>query len=276
MLLFLIILRAFYPTDHTTVETSMSSNYTVQAYNTSDKGVELECVDDGEFNAEEFATMKKMWKKDGQESFNTSNIIFVDSNSSIRFTSLVEEDGGMYSCCVRSTEEKPYKCFDRSLSVVAYTDDVAALLLRNGNFTEDDTNETVWSVVLAQDHLLRAREGDTYFVKLFKETTTDICCDLNGSFVQLETAKDFPQKYGDVLIRNFNATIHSGNYECNATYSVEHVTKQLQTKFTALGSSQPNINQTLLDINTVAEYLTRAASTRTIVHVIFAVFLYLI
>ncbi|KAL6733212.1 hypothetical protein Aduo_003878 [Ancylostoma duodenale] len=220
--------------------------------------------------------MKKIWRKDGQDSFNTSNTIFVDNNSSIRFTSLAEEDSGMYSCCLRSTEDKPYKCFDRSLLVVEYSDDVAALLLRSGNITEDDRNETVWSVVLAQDHLLRAQEGDTYFVKLFKETTTDINCDLNGSPIQLETAKDFPQKYGNVLIRNFNSSIHSGNYECNATYSVEHITKQLQTKFTALGSSQPNINQTLLDFNTVAEYLTQASSTRTIVHIIFAVFLYLI
>ncbi|EYC06919.1 hypothetical protein Y032_0073g772 [Ancylostoma ceylanicum] len=220
--------------------------------------------------------MKKIWRKDGQDSFNASNIIFVENNSSIRFTRLAQADSGMYSCCVRSTEDKPYKCFDRSLSVVEYSDEVTALLLRSGNETEDDRNETVWSVMLAQDHLLRAREGDTYFVKLFKESTTDICCELDGSVVQLQTAKDFPQQYGDMLIRNFNSSIHSGTYACNATYSVEHITKQLQTKFTAMGSSQPNINQTLLDFNAVAEFLTQAASTRKLVHVIFAVFLYLI
>lgn len=66
------------------------------------------------------------------------------------------------------------------------------LLNSTSNSIPDDRNETVWSVVLAQDHLLRAQEGDTYFVKLFEQNTTKIYCDMNGSAAQVETVR-FPK-----------------------------------------------------------------------------------
>ncbi|KAK6732594.1 hypothetical protein RB195_016765 [Necator americanus] len=254
----------------TTLE-QKSLNFT---YNSSETPIEVDCAEGSEIGAVEIQAMGKKWQKDGQDSFRTSNMIFVENNRSLRFTTLAMEDSGVYTCCAKRSENN-YKCFDHSLNVIPAIDDATDLLLHNDNSTgSENRTETIWSVTLADDHLLNAQEGDTYFVKLVDGNTSDVRCLSDTHVNSILTTVNNPHEYGHVLIRNFNCSIHCGGYACNISYTHDdNVSEETEILFTVVTSSRPNIYQNVLDYNAVAELLTRTTSSKFLVDVIFIIFL---
>ncbi|KHJ96295.1 hypothetical protein OESDEN_03750, partial [Oesophagostomum dentatum] len=263
----LVILSAFYSANHATAGTSW--NGTVQAYKHSDKPIELECADEAALG--NLSKLPKFWQKDGMDISNNTNIKFTENNATIKFTSLAEEDSGIYSCCVKSAEKKPFECFDRFLNVVN-EDSAAAMLLGNGNnVTEEARNATAWSVIIAEDRMLYAREGDTYFVKIFEENTTDIKCEHDGGTAHVETVSHSHAEYGDILFHPFNATLHPGDYICNSSYTHDNLTDIVQITFAVTESPLPNTFEKVLDPSLIATLVTQASFAWNFFSIVFVI-----
>ncbi|VDO96032.1 unnamed protein product [Heligmosomoides polygyrus] len=175
---------------------------------------------------EAFGAMEKMWKKNSNEHFDPSDIIFVDNNRSLRFSSLLPDDSGVYTCCRRISPSDGYHCIDRKVKVVD-GDDVL-------NATEGTNTIYAWNIDLISEDILYGREGNAYFLKLFYENATDIhnykeC--RQGRNLGLFQNKPIPEPlHHDVVIQSFNSTLHSGTYECNGTVASGNKTNVEQVK----------------------------------------------
>ncbi|CAJ0608297.1 unnamed protein product [Cylicocyclus nassatus] len=246
-------------------------NATAQAYDASyNNPVAIKCSE--QIASDELSSMSKMWRKDGEEHFSTDNIVFIENNKSILFTSLTRDDSGIYSCCVKSPPETSYKCIEHLLTVVGGSVDLTTMLLHKTNDGEA-RNATTWSVLIADDHILNAIEGDTYYIKLFEENVTDVSCTMDGSMVAEVETTHIPAEYGDILIRSFNGSINTGNYTCNASYMQDNSTKELQVYFAAIESPLPNVYQEELDQDVVSGF-TGAKFTNSFLFCVYLIVMY--
>ncbi|VDO08931.1 unnamed protein product [Haemonchus placei] len=131
--------------------------------------------------------MEKIWKKDSELNFNTAHIIFAENNQSIRFTSLLPNYSGNYVCCVRNIGEKEYYCTDRNLTVIAPLDNLTQILDTSAKFSEEPINQTTLVIRLGPNDQLYAHKAQTYLLKLFNGSVSNIHCNFNGNMTSMET-----------------------------------------------------------------------------------------
>ncbi|KAK6014554.1 hypothetical protein OSTOST_20059 [Ostertagia ostertagi] len=135
-----------------------------------------------------FAAMEKIWNKDHEADFDTTDIVF----GSHRFCWMILET---MHVVLRNAGEVEYYCTTRNLTVVETGDYLTAILDSSMNSTRDvpvyqpePTNGTVWNVRLGINETLDARDNHTYFLMLFNGNAT-VHCTLNGEKPSVETTK---------------------------------------------------------------------------------------
>ncbi|WKY01447.1 hypothetical protein Q1695_015442 [Nippostrongylus brasiliensis] len=226
-------------------------------YNSSDHPLEINCADDDVTRMKGFSTMQKIWKKDQKEQFNAENIIFVENNISLRFAALQPKHSGVYTCCTRQSDNGKFHCIDRKLKVLNVNDNSSQPLDSSDVSGNGPTPITAWNVSLIYDDVMFGKNGNWYFLKLFKENATDIRCLQDGQEAPIETNKSFgPNINSDGLIRSFNASVHTGWYECNSTVTIGNETEINTVNFTIYESTVPNRNEERIN-STIVEMLAK-------------------
>ncbi|XGW11734.1 hypothetical protein V3C99_012873 [Haemonchus contortus] len=211
--------------------------------------LQIDCANEWEMSLPGFATMEKIWKKDNELNFDTAHIIFAENNQSIRFTSLLPIYSGNYVCCVRNIGEKEYYCTDRNLTVFDLLDNLTQVLDTSANISEEPVNQTALVIRLGPNDQLYAHTAQTYLLKLFNGSVSSIWCNFNGNKTSMETNfnldnSSFSDDY-DVIIRSFDATLHSGNYTCNGMFINGNETEIEEMHFSVAESLTPSSSREL-------------------------------
>ncbi|CCD71849.1 Ig-like domain-containing protein [Caenorhabditis elegans] len=227
------------------------------AYNSSTTKCRIDCADAETMLQQDFRSFQKVWMFNKTEMFSADDKTFIDSNRSLEFQVLNEDDTGAYQCCIRSTDlaYQSFVCYSTLLTVV---DEMPGDGMNETATTEAPPSPS-WNVVIEDGEILNAQPENNYFLKIFEDNVTAIHCLVNEVEINIKTSNSFtPPLYNDVLIQSFNLTDHSGIYVCNGTLQIGNETSIETVTFTVSQSWDDNKNADLLDSKVVAEALKTA------------------
>ncbi|KAK5966265.1 hypothetical protein GCK32_005003 [Trichostrongylus colubriformis] len=240
------------------------------SYNSTEKLLQIDCADEWVTSLPGFLAMEKFWTKDTDINFSTTNIVFLDNNQSIEFSRLQPADSGNYACCARNFGEVEYYCSNRNVVVTQSVDGPTRILDTSANISQE-FDGTVRTVQLMDNDVLNAQDAHMYLLKLFHDNATNVHCTLDGYEAPVETKLDISDSslpvHFDVLIRSFNATLHSGYYSCNGTYQNGNETEIAEVNFKATESEEPNSHEEQLDEGVLMK-LRRNPSKKILMNVV--------
>ncbi|CAD6197220.1 unnamed protein product [Caenorhabditis auriculariae] len=227
---------------------------TFAAYNSSDSPCRIECADAETMASASFDDFQKIWMVNDSDSFDANTMIFINGNRSLEFAVLNAEDSGSYKCCVRALDlaYQSFVCYFTQITVI---EDLPAEL----NSTEAPL-PPAWNFQVPEGGFLNGQQEHTYFLRLFEESNlTDIACTVNGIIGHVKTNNAFPfPTNNDMLIRDFNTTLHTGVYVCNGTIQAGNETETASTTFTVRESLEQNEGAVMLDDAFVHKVLAQA------------------
>ncbi|CAI5441131.1 unnamed protein product [Caenorhabditis angaria] len=236
-------------------------------YNSTTSKCRIDCADADTMSLPTFRGLEKVWKFNGSAMFSADDKTFIDSNRSLEFQVLTEEDSGNYMCCTRDVQlaYQSYVCYSTQL-VIVNEDALDAI-----SSTEAPL-PPAWNLIVEEGDEINCQPDSIYFLKVFDENVTDVKCLVNDVPVDIKMNNAFPSPiFNDVLIKHFNVSEHSGLYSCNATIHDGNETINEQVSFKISESWGENQHAVLLQEKMVRDAL--ASSSPIPMHKVFIILL---